>query len=140
METWKLDRSLHQIKRDDSGPTGDQGGGRAGGFINVNIQCFPFPCQVGWHLSQLHPKQKQSSLEFRWWVGLTDAEKEGEFKWSLDHDDKTLWGNVTVEDGSSQPRCGTVDANLTLRGVDCAVAKTETATRTILCEAGGKTA
>ena len=47
METWKLDRSLHQIKRDDSGPTGDQGGGRAGGFINVDIQCF-LSLVLGW--------------------------------------------------------------------------------------------
>ena len=100
---------------------------------------FSFPRQVGWHLSKLRPKQKQSSLEFQWWLGLTDAEKEGEFRWTLDHD-QTLVENITVEDGTSHPRCGTVDANLTLRGVDCAVAKTETATRTILCEAGGKTA
>ena len=42
-----------------------------------------------------------------------------------------------MEDGSSHPSCGTMDADLTLSGVDCAVEKTDTATRTILCEAGG---
>ena len=93
--------------------------------------------QVAWHLSQLRPRQKQSSLQFEWWLGLTDAEKEGEFSWELDHDE-TLWGEVDVEAGSSPPLCGTMDANLTLRGVECTVGETETATRTILCETGGK--
>ena len=96
-----------------------------------------FPPQVAWHLSQLRPSQKQSSLQFEWWLGLTDAEKEGEFSWELDHDE-TLWGEVEVEAGSSPPLCGTMDANLTLRGVECTVGETETATRTILCETGGK--
>ena len=94
-----------------------------------------FPRQVAWHLSQLRPRQ--SSLKFEWWLGLTDAEEEGEFSWELDHDE-TLWGEVDVEAGSSPPLCGTMDANLTLRGVECTVGETETATRTILCETGGK--
>ena len=88
----------------------------------------------------MRPRQKQSSLKFEWWLGLTDAEKEGEFSWELDHNE-TLWGEVEVEDESSNhPLCGTMDANLTLRGVDCTVGKTETATRTILCETGGNSA
>ena len=70
---------------------------------------------------------------------MTDAEKEGEFSWLLDHYHKTgLWEQVNVDDGSSHPHCGTMDANQTLRGVDCTVGKTENATRTILCETGRK--
>ena len=78
-------------------------------------------------------------MKFEWWLGLSDAEKEGEFSWEFDHDE-ALWGEVDVEDGSSDLRCGTMDANLTLRGVECDVGKTETATRTILCETGEKSA
>ena len=78
-------------------------------------------------------------MKFEWWLGLSDAEKEGEFSWELNHDE-ALWGEVDVEDGSSHPQCGTMDANLTLRGVDCTIGKTETATRTILCETGGESA
>ena len=100
---------------------------------------FFFPSQAAWHLFQLRPKRKQSSLKFAWWLGLTDTEKEGEFRWTLNHD-QTLWEDVTMEDGSSHPSCATMDADLTLSGVDCAVEKTDTATRTILCEAGGKSA
>ena len=44
--------------------------------------------------------------------------------------------DVNVEDGSPHPHCGTMDASQTLRGVDCTVGKTDTGTRTILCEAG----
>ena len=98
-----------------------------------------FPRQVAWHLSQLRPRQ--SSLKFEWWLGLTDAEEEGEFSWELNNDEM-LWGEVDVDDdveaGSSHLLCGTMDANLTLRGVECTVGKTETVTRTILCETGGK--
>ena len=92
--------------------------------------------QVGWHLSRLRPKQKQSIREFEWWVGLSDAEKEGEFSWVLDPHETTLWEGVNVEDGSSHPHCGTMDASQTLRGVDCKVGQTDTAARTILCETG----
>ena len=90
--------------------------------------------QVGWHLSRLRPKQKQSIREFEWWIGLT--EKEGDFSWVLDPPEKTLWEDVNVEAGSSPPRCGTMDASQRLRGVDCTVGKTDTTTRTILCETG----
>ena len=78
-------------------------------------------------------------MKFEWWLGLSETEKEGEFSWTLDHDEE-LWGEVEVEDGSSNPRCGTMDANLTLRGVECDVGQTETAMRTILCETGGESA
>ena len=93
-----------------------------------------FPFQVGWHLSRLRPKQ--SSRQFQWWVGLTDEEKAGEFSWVLDHNETALWEDVDVEEGSSHPHCGTMDASQTLRGVDCTVDKTDTAARTILCETG----
>ena len=96
------------------------------------VICF----KVSWHLSRVRPRQSSRKLE--WWLGLTDAEKDGEFSWTLGNHNETLWGNVMVEDGSSHPRCATMDANQTLRGVDCTVGKTDTATRTILCETGGK--
>ena len=92
--------------------------------------------QVAWHLSRLRPKQEQSILEFEWWVGLTDVDKEGEFSWVLEHNETALWEDVNLEEGSSHPHCGTMDASQSLRGVDCAVAKTDTAARTILCERG----
>ena len=92
--------------------------------------------QVGWHLSRLRPKQKQSIREFEWWVGLNDVNKEGEFSWVLEHNETALWEDVNVETGSSHPHCGTMDASQRLRGVDCTVGKTDTTTRTILCETG----
>ena len=68
---------------------------------------------------------------------MTDVAKEGEFSWVHDHRHQTaMWDDVNVEDGSPHPHCGTMDASQTLRGVDCAVGKTDNAARTILCETG----
>ena len=91
-----------------------------------------------------------------------DKAKTGEFKWRLEEDvkastaitttttttmmpaallnDQTAtmpWPSVEVSPGDAY--CGTMDANTTLRGVDCAVDKTDTVVRTILCEAGEDT-
>ena len=91
---------------------------------------------------------------------MTDNAKTGEFKWKLGEDVKAStatttttttttmmpaavlteqaatmpWPNVEISPGDAY--CGTMDANTTLRGVDCAVGKTDTVVRTILCEAG----
>ena len=91
---------------------------------------------------------------------MTDAAKTGEFKWRLGEDVKASTGTTTtttmmpaalltdqtattswpsVEIGSGDAYCGTMDANTTLRGVDCAVGKADTVVQTILCEAGGDT-
>ena len=92
---------------------------------------------------------------------MTDAAKTGEFKWRLGEDVKVSTATTTttttttmmpaavltdqtattmpwpsVEVGPGDAYCGTMDANTTLRGVDCAVGKTDTVVRTILCEAG----
>ena len=123
---------------------------------------FTHYIQVAWYLSQIRPRWQPSSLNYEWWVGLTDNAKTGEFKWRLGEDvkastaktttttttmmpaallnDQTAtmpWPSVEVSPGDAY--CGTMDANTTLRGVDCALGKTDTVVRTILCEAGGDT-
>ena len=120
--------------------------------------------QVAWYLSQIRPRWQPSSLNYEWWVGLKDDAKTGEFKWRLGEDVKASTATTTtttttttmmpaavltdqtatmpwpsVEVGPGDAYCGTMDANTTLRGVDCALGKTDTVVRTILCEAGGDT-
>ena len=114
-------------------------------------------------MSQIRPRWQPSSLNYEWWVGLTDNAKTGEFNWRLGEDVKASTGTTTttttttmmpaamltdetattswpsVEIGSGDAYCGTMDANTTLRGVDCALGKTDTVVRTILCEAGEDT-
>ena len=94
---------------------------------------------------------------------MTDNAKTGEFKWRLGEDVKASTATTTtttttmmpaavlteqaattmpwpsVEVGPGDAYCGTMDANTTLRGVDCALGKTDTVVRTILCEAGEDT-
>ena len=124
---------------------------------------FTYHIQVAWYLSQIRPRWQPSGVNFEWWVGLTDIAKTGEFKWRLGEDVKASSGTATttttttmmpaavftdqtattpwpsVEIGPGDAYCGTLDANTTLRGVDCAVGKTDNVVRTILCEAGEDT-
>ena len=150
---------------DDPCTDGNQGGGRTGlnsRVILANTANNKSFIQVAWYLSQIRPCWQPSSLNYEWWVGLTDAAKTGEFKWRLGEDVKASTATTTtttttttmmpaavlteqaattmpwpsVDIGPGDAYCGTLDANTTLRGVDCAVGKTDTVVRTILCEAG----